>query len=47
MLTSFLGVPLKHEGRTIGMISLANNESGYDSSDQQAIEAISVSFVKP
>jgi PAS domain S-box-containing protein len=45
-ITSFLGVPLKHAERTIGMIGLGNTESGYDPADQQAIEAISVSFVE-
>jgi len=37
----FLGVPLIQAGRTIGMISLANKESVYDPSDQEAIEALS------
>jgi signal transduction histidine kinase/DNA-binding response OmpR family regulator len=45
-LTSFLGVPLKYGNRTIGMIALANKESGYDLSDQQAIETLSVAFVE-
>jgi len=45
-ITSFLGVPLKHAGKTIGMIALANKESGYDLADQQDIEALSVSFVE-
>jgi len=45
-LTSFLGVPLKRAGRTIGMIALANKESGYDLADQQAVEALSVAFVE-
>ncbi|MFB0536673.1 MAG: GAF domain-containing protein [Anaerolineae bacterium] len=45
-LTCFLGVPLKHAGRTIGMIGLANKESGYDPADQQAIETLSVAFVE-
>ncbi|MFH0872285.1 MAG: PAS domain S-box protein, partial [bacterium] len=45
-LTSFLGVPLRHAGRTIGMIALANKESGYDLGDQQDIETLSVPFVE-
>ena len=45
-ITSFLGVPLKQAGRTIGMIGLANKESGYDLADQQAVEALSVAFVE-
>jgi PAS domain S-box-containing protein len=43
-LTSFLGVPLKHAGRTIGMIALANKESGYDVDDQEIIETLSRAF---
>ncbi len=45
-ITCFLGVPLKHAGKTIGMIALANKESGYDLADQQDVEALSVSFVE-
>jgi PAS domain S-box-containing protein len=57
-ITCFLGVPLKHAGRTIGMIGLANKENviarsvatkqsqGYDLADQQAIENLSVAFVE-
>jgi PAS domain S-box-containing protein len=45
-LTSFLGVPLKLSGRTIGMIALANKESGYDLANQEAVEALSVAFVE-
>jgi GAF domain-containing protein len=45
-ITCFLGVPLKHAGRTIGMIGLANKESGYDPADQQAVETLSVAFVE-
>jgi len=45
-ITSFLGVPLKHSDKTIGMISLGNKESGYDLSDQQAIEDLSIAFVE-
>lgn len=45
-ITSFLGVPLRHAGRTIGMIALANKESGYDRADQQVVESLSVAFVE-
>ncbi|MEW6001470.1 MAG: diguanylate cyclase [Nitrospirota bacterium] len=45
-LTSFLGIPIKYMGKTIGMIALANKESGYDITDQQDVEAISVAFVE-
>ena len=42
----FLGVPLKHSHKTIGMIGLANKESGYDVTDQQAVEALAIAFVE-
>lgn len=45
-ITSFLGVPLKHANRTIGLIGLANKEPRYDVADQQAIETLSVAFVE-
>jgi PAS domain S-box-containing protein len=45
-LTSFLGVPLRYMGETIGMIGLANKESGYDVTDQQAVESLSLVFVE-
>ena len=46
IITSFLGVALKHAERTIGMIGLANKEAGYEATDQQAIEALSGAFVE-
>ena len=45
-ITSFLGVPLKQAGKTIGMIGLGNKESGYSQDDQEAIEVLSVAFVE-
>ena len=45
-ITCFLGVPLKRTGKTIGMIGLANKESGYEPTDQEAIESLSVAFVE-
>ena len=45
-ITCFLGVPLKQAGQTMGMIGLANKESGYEAADQQAIEALSVAFAE-
>jgi GAF domain-containing protein len=44
-ITCFLGVPLKRGRRTIGMFGLANKSSGYDLSDQEAVEALSDPFV--
>jgi hypothetical protein len=43
-LTAFLGVPLKQDGRTVGMIALGNKPSGYAPHDQEAIEALSGAF---
>jgi len=45
-LTAFLGVPLKQGEKVIGLIGLANKESGYDTDDQQAIEMLSIAFVE-
>jgi len=45
-ITCFLGVPLKQAGTTMGMIALANRESGYEQADQEAIEALSVALVE-
>ncbi|MFC1737883.1 GAF domain-containing protein [Planctomycetota bacterium] len=45
-LTCFLGVPLKQAGKTIGLISLANKESGYELKDQEAVEALSIAFIE-
>jgi len=43
---SFLGVPLKQEERTIGMIAVANKEAGYDAADREALETLSVAFAE-
>jgi len=45
-LTGFLGVPLKHEGQTIGMIGLGNNPSGYVAADQEVVEDLTVAIVE-
>jgi diguanylate cyclase (GGDEF)-like protein/PAS domain S-box-containing protein len=37
---------LKHGGETIGMIGVANKESGYDLADQEDLESLSVTFVE-
>lgn len=44
-INCFMGIPLKNEGRTVGMIGLANKESAYTVEDQQEIEALSDNFV--
>lgn len=45
-ITSFMGVPLKQEGKTIGMIGLANKKGGYSDKDKEDIESLSVAFVE-
>ena len=45
-ITNFLGVPLKHRGKTIGMIGLGNKPSGYAAADQEAVENLSVAIVE-
>ena len=39
-LTSFLGVPLVQDGKTIGLIAVANHEGGYSCEQQEDLEAI-------
>lgn len=45
-LSTFLGVPLKEAGKTIGMIGLANKSGGYTLADQENVEALSGSIVQ-
>jgi PAS domain S-box-containing protein len=45
-LESFLGAPLIHEGRTIGMIALANRPGGYTPSEQESVEALTQVIVE-
>ena len=45
-ITCYLGIPLKHGGKTIGLIGLANRESGYEENNQADIEALAVAFVE-
>ncbi|MBU4450618.1 MAG: GAF domain-containing protein [Actinobacteria bacterium] len=45
-IISFLGVPLKQAGRTFGTIALANNKLGYDKSDLECMESLSIIFVE-
>ena len=39
-LTSFLGVPLVQNGKTVGLIAVANREDGYSCEQQEDLEAI-------
>ncbi len=45
-LTAFLGVPLVHAGKTIGLIAVANREGGYASRDLEAMEALAPAIVQ-
>jgi len=46
LLTSFLGVPLKHDDKTFGMIALGNKKAGYNKCDLESIENLSTVFVE-
>ncbi|MBI0535378.1 PAS domain S-box protein [Roseomonas sp. KE2513] len=45
-LRSFLGVPLIHAGRTIGMLGLGNREGGYRPEDLEAAEALAPAILQ-
>ena len=40
-LNSFLGVPLKQAGQTVGMIAVGNRKGGYSSEQRKALEVLS------
>lgn len=46
VLTAFLGVPLVHFGKVIGMIGLGNREGGYREEDQELIEDLAPAIVE-
>lgn len=46
VLTAFLGVPLIHQGQTIGMIAVANRPGGYRLQDQETLEALAPVMVE-
>jgi len=45
-IRSFLGVPLKHGEKIMGMIALANKTNGYTNEDQTNIESLSTAFLE-
>jgi hypothetical protein len=45
-LPAFLGVPLKDNGHTIGLIALGNKPGGYETADQEAIERLALAIVE-
>jgi PAS domain S-box-containing protein len=46
LLTAFLGVPLKHEGKTIGLIAVGNRDNGYCEEDAELLTALSEPVVQ-
>ncbi|MCF8037301.1 MAG: GAF domain-containing protein [Desulfobacteraceae bacterium] len=45
-LTAFLGVPLAQDGKTTGLIGLANKDGGYTENDRENTEQLSLAFSK-
>ncbi|WP_375274074.1 GAF domain-containing protein [Methylorubrum thiocyanatum] len=45
-LKAFLGVPLKRDGQTVGMIGLGNREGGYRTEDREAAEALAPAILQ-
>jgi PAS domain S-box-containing protein len=45
-LDAFLGVPLKQDDKTIGLIGLGNRQGGYRPRDLEAVEAIAATIVQ-
>jgi PAS domain S-box-containing protein len=45
-LEAFLGVPLAREGRTMGMIAVANREGGYTQEDVDVLESLAPAIVE-
>jgi signal transduction histidine kinase/DNA-binding response OmpR family regulator len=45
-LNNFLGAPLVHGGKTIGMIAAANSAGGYGPEDVEALEALALGVVQ-
>ncbi|MGE5894838.1 MAG: transporter substrate-binding domain-containing protein [bacterium] len=45
-LKAFLGVPLIHSGRTVGMIAVGNREGGYRRKELESLEALAPAIVE-
>ena len=45
-IRAFLGVPLRDQGKTVGMIAVGNREGGYRNQDLAALEALSEPMVQ-
>ncbi len=45
-ITVFLGIPLNHAGKAIGMIALGNKSGGYTDADREAMEALAPAIME-
>lgn len=45
-LKAFLGTPLVHDGKTIGMVAVGNREGGYRDEELAALEGLAVAIVQ-
>ncbi|MCL4502728.1 MAG: response regulator [Deltaproteobacteria bacterium] len=45
-ITSFLGVPLTHAGKAVGLIGLGNKEGGFTDADREAVEVLAPAIVE-
>jgi PAS domain S-box-containing protein len=45
-VASFLGVPLQHDGRTLGMLAVANRKHGYGREEQEDLESLAPAVVE-
>lgn len=45
-LTAFLGVPIFHEGKPVGVIAVANREGGFGEEDQEMLEALAPTIME-
>ena len=45
-LESFLGVPLIHDGKTIGIVAVGNRQGGYSQDELKALEALAAAIVE-
>ena len=46
LLRNFLGVPLVHQGKLIGVLAVANREDGYDCEQQEDLQALAPAVVE-
>jgi PAS domain S-box-containing protein len=44
--TAFLGTPLKHGGRVLGLIALADKDRGYGVQDRETVETLAIPIVE-